>query len=230
MRLSRGEVQFSVSAISSLPRTFFDVLPELEQGGISRVHIDVMDGSFVPRFGLYPEFVEEVRSITKLPIDVHMMLENPEDYVHTFVRAGATRIVPHVEPVAHAHRLLMAILDSGAEAGVALNPLTSAEPLKYVIPELSAVTLMAINPGIVGHREIPFSTKRVGETRKLLDDSGFFGQLEVDGGVTFENIGRNFEGGADLLVVGAGTVFHRGGSVAGNLEKLRLAKTAATRR
>lgn len=208
--------------ISASPKAFFDSLEALEQGGVERIHVDVMDGGFVPRFGLYPEFVGEIRSLSNLPIDVHMMISNPEPYVEDFVAAGASRIVPHIEPVHHAHRLVQKILECGVEAGVALNPHTSLAELKYILSSLSVVTIMAINPGIVGHKIIPSVYDKVADLRRLFDLGNFEGSLEVDGGVTFSNVLDLGAAGADLLVVGAGTVFHPDRSVVENIQQLNL--------
>jgi len=222
MQLSEKWLEFSASVISTSPKSFFDSLSAIGGGGINRIHVDVMDGSFVPRFGLYPEFVEEIRSASDLPIDIHMMTDNAEKYVSDFVAAGASRIVPHIETSHHVHRLVQTIIDSGIEAGLALNPHTDVSTLTHVIQDLSVVTVMAINPGIVGHNAIPSSFAKVREVRNFLDGKGFQGSLEVDGGVNFENVGSFQKAGANVLVVGAGTVFHPAESTSKNLSRLNL--------
>lgn len=225
MALSRKPLEFSASVISTSISTFFESLPRLEQHGINRIHVDVMDGVFVPRFGLYPELVREIRGLTDLPIDVHMMIQNPEDYVSDFVAAGASRITPHLEPVPHVHRLVQKIREAGAEAGLALNPHTDFASLRFLAPDLSVVTLMAINPGIVGHAAIASSVAKVEEVRAFLASRAFDGSLEVDGGVTFENVENFRKAGADTLVVGAGTIFNPSRSVEENLAALNLLRT-----
>jgi ribulose-phosphate 3-epimerase len=207
MRSSNQKLDLSVSAISAAPGLFFEWLPRFRSLGISRIHIDVMDGDFVPRLGMYPEIVEEVRSLTDLPIDIHMMTNSPERLISVFAKAGANRIVPHVEPVHHLDRLVRETLESGVEAGLALNPHTDVSVIKHVVPELSSVTVMAINPGIIGHSFIKASLKKIEDTRDFLSKSNFAGQLEVDGGVTFQNIQALALAGADIAVVGAGTIF-----------------------
>lgn len=228
MALSEKPLEYSVSAISTAPSDFLATLPELAGHGLNRIHIDVMDGSFVPRFGLYPEFVREVRGLTDLPIDIHMMIREPEEYVDVFVGAGASRIVAHVEPVHHLQRLVTKIRASGAEAGLALNPHTDFRFLRYLVPEIHALTLMAINPGIVGHQAIPSTFKKLSEAREFLDGLGFQGSLEVDGGVTFDNVGDFASSGADTLVVGAGTIFHPSDSLDGNVARLRALRGSSS--
>jgi len=185
-----------------------------------------MDGIFVPRFGIFPEFIREIRGMTSLPMDCHVMTIEPEKYVSDFVSAGATRIVPHFEPVLHVHRLIHTILDSGVEAGLAINPHTDISALAHVIEYLSVVTVMTVNPGIVGHKIIPSSFDKVRGVRNFLDSNGFTGDLEVDGGVTFENVADLRDAGADLLVLGAGTVFHPDEDISANLRRLQAIRAA----
>jgi ribulose-phosphate 3-epimerase len=220
MQSNKKGLRFSVSVISTTPGNFLNSLPALEIGGIDRIHVDVMDGLFVPRLGLYPEFVREIRQISELPIDVHMMLETPEKYLEDFANAGASRLVPHVEPVRHVHRLVTSIKDLGLEAGLALNPHTDFSSLKYVAEELSSVTIMAINPGIVGHQVIPAMFAKIAHLRELLAETPNSISIEVDGGVTFDNVPRFQKVGAAVLVVGAGTIFHPKLSLDDNLASL----------
>ena len=220
MQLNESRLGYSVSVISTTPTIFLDSVPLLESTGMDRIHVDVMDGDFVPRFGLYPEFVSEIRGRTRLPIDVHMMIRSPEKYVADFAAAGATRIVPHIEPVEHLSRLVSAILESGVEAGLALNPHTDFSSLKYVLGELNCVMLMAINPGIVGHKAIPATLAKVRDASEYLSAKGFEGNLEVDGGVLFNNVRAFASSGADTLVVGAGTLFNPGRPLEDNIREL----------
>jgi ribulose-phosphate 3-epimerase len=181
-----------------------------------------MDGGFVPRLGLYPEFVREIRSISNLPIDIHMMMLDPEPYFEDFVAAGATRLVPHIEPITHVHRAMQKAHDLGAEFGFALNLHTDLTTLRYIARDLHSVTLMAINPGIVGHGFIEAAYDRITDAREFLDSANFAGSLEVDGGITFDNIPRVRACGANNLVIGAGTVYHPSASLAQNVERLTL--------
>jgi ribulose-phosphate 3-epimerase len=226
MSSSNSPVVYSVSAISTSPRNFFNCIENVVSNGVGRIHVDVMDGRFVPRFGLYPEFVAEIRQLTSAPIDVHMMIEDPENYIHDFVSAGASRIVPHVEPVSHLHRLVSKILDAGAEAGLAINPHSDARSLKYLLPEISVLTVMAINPGMVGHKSIPWTLEKVKDVKQLLREREVQCLLEVDGGVNFANIPNFRSAGTDILVVGAGSLFHPSASTEKNLENLNKIRAA----
>ncbi len=226
MSSNSQRLSYAASVISASPRAFFDTLCLIDTGGIDRLHIDVMDGIFVPRFGIFPEFIRDIRNLTSLPMDCHVMTIEPEKYVSDLVSAGATRIVPHFEPVLHVHRLIHTILDSGVEAGLAINPHTDISALAHVIEYLSVVTVMTVNPGIVGHKIIPSSFDKVRGVRNFLDSNGFTGDLEVDGGVTFENVADLRDAGADLLVLGAGTVFHPDEDISANLRRLQAIRAA----
>lgn len=179
----------------------------LEKGNVNYIHFDVMDGVFVPRYGLFPEYLKAIRSVTTIPIEVHMMVENPEPYIQDFVDAGATMLTPHIEPLVHAHRTVMRIKNSGVKVGLALNPGTSLSCLDYVLDELDLVMLMAINPGIVGHRLIPGTMAKIVDMRKRIDTIGKDIFLEIDGGVTPESGIAMVTAGANMLVCGTGTIF-----------------------
>ena len=218
--MSDHAIELSVSAISASPSSFFSTLESLPSESVSRIHVDVMDGVFVPRLGMYPEFVSDIRSVTSLPIDVHMMMVDPCPYFKVFTEAGASRLVPHLEPLHHARRTVDLICELNVEAGLALNPHTDFRSLRYIMTDLHAVTLMAINPGIVGHRFIPNSLEKLQELRAFLDEHDSEIAIEVDGGITFDNIAPVAAAGADVLVVGAGTIFNPGDTVASNIERL----------
>ena len=211
---------FSVSVISTSTQRFFEDLPIINKSLIKRIHADVMDGQFVPRLGLYPEIVSEIRSKTNLAIDVHLMTQDPFQFIGEFAKAGASRVVPHFESTAHPHRLIQEIRSHGMEAGLALNPHTDFEALKYLLPELNVITLMAINPGIVGHKYIPLIDQKISALRKFADLHDFQGQIEIDGGVVFTNVKKLMELGADVLVGGAGTIFHSDSTTSANIEKI----------
>ena len=220
MESNKGRLVYSVSVISTTPRNFFDSLPLLEKNGIDRIHVDAMDGRFVPRLGLYPEFVQEIRASTSLPVDVHMMLEEPEKYIPDFADAGATRLVPHIESMRHAHRVVSQIVDRGLEAGLAINPHSDFSAIRYLVDDLASVTIMAINPGIVGHKAIPVAFQKIADLKSVLANQTKNIAVEVDGGVTFSNISEFQKAGADALVVGAGTIFHPQGSLSDNMATL----------
>jgi ribulose-phosphate 3-epimerase len=197
----------AASIICGNPLSLEADLAALEKGGIDMIHFDVMDGIFVPRFGLFPEYLKAIRSKTSLPIEVHMMVQDPEPYIQDFVNAGATILTPHIEPLMHVHRTVMKIKNAGAKVGLALNPGTPLSSLDYVLEDLDLVMLMAINPGIVGHKLIPRTMEKIAALRKMIETAGKDIIIEIDGGVTPESGKQMVEAGATMLVCGTGTIF-----------------------
>lgn len=196
----------------------------LEEGGVDYLHFDVMDGLFVPRYGLHPEILTAVRSVTNLPVDVHLMVENPDPYIPVFAKEGADMIAVHAESTRHLHRSLMLIKEHGAKAGVALNPATPVESLQYVLDDLDWVMLMAINPGIVGHKLIPGAIDKIKKMKEMVADrDGFI--IQIDGGVTFESAPRMLEAGANMLVCGSSTIFKPDQKSSHKLKELRQTLT-----
>lgn len=198
--------ELSVSVISGDPLTFVNDLTLLEQGGIDSYHFDVMDGQFVPRFGLYPEYLVMLRKLSNKPIDVHLMVSDPEKYVNVFAIDANIRLIPHVESLAHPIRTLMMIADFGAKAGIAVNPGTPIHTIEPLTGHIDSVMLMAINPGIVGHKLLTNTFKRLEQLREVLSHENQI-KVIIDGGVTFENALELLEAGANSIVCGAGTVF-----------------------
>jgi len=199
--------QLAASIICGNPLNLEADLAALEKGGIDYIHFDVMDGVFVPRFGLFPEYLKAIRTKTDLPIEIHMMVQDPEPYIKDFVDAGATILTPHIEPLLHAHRIVMRIKSAGVKAGLALNPGTSLSSLDYVLEDLDLVMLMAINPGIVGHKLIPRTMEKIADLRKKIDKIGKDIVIEIDGGVTPTSGIEMVKAGANMLVCGTGTIF-----------------------
>jgi ribulose-phosphate 3-epimerase len=190
-------------------------LKELVDSNVDFLHFDVMDGLFVPRYGLYPEILKEIKTEVAqtgkyIPVDAHMMVANPEDYIDTFATAGADYYNVHYEACPNLHRTIKKIKDSGMKAGVALNYHTSPEVLHYLLPDIDMIVLMAINPGIVGHKIIPGIYQKILDTRIMFRDAGFKDILiQIDGGVTFESANKMMNNGADILVCGTGTIFRK---------------------
>jgi ribulose-phosphate 3-epimerase len=181
---------------------------ELVKGKIDWIHFDVMDGQFVPRYGLYPEILSALRNITNTIVDVHMMVENPEDYIDVFATAKADYYCFHIEATNHAHRVVKKIKSSGMKAGVALNPATPISTLEWIINDIDMVCLMAINPGIVGHKLIPSMLNKIKELRDFaIKHNNPDLLIEIDGGVTFESGKDMILNGADALVCGTGSIF-----------------------
>jgi ribulose-phosphate 3-epimerase len=196
------------SLVCSNPLRLEEDINELIKGDADFIHFDVMDGHFVPRYGLYPEILTYLKNLTDIPVDVHMMVSNPEDYIEDFRIAGATYFNFHVEATNHAHRVVKKIEKSGMLPGIALNPSTSLSTLDYLIEDIRMVVLMAINPGIVGHKLIPNMIDKIKELREFADRRGNKNLLiEIDGGVTFDSGVVMAEAGADVLVCGTGTIY-----------------------
>lgn len=175
----------------------------VEKAGADLIHIDVMDGMFVPNITIGASVVESLRKITKLPFDVHLMIESPDRYISTFRSAGSDYITVHVEACRHLHRTIYQIKESGAAAGVALNPSTAPHSIEQILGDVDMVTVMTVNPGFGGQKFIPTMLKKIAAVRQLIATSGKNILLEVDGGVTVENAGSISGAGADILVGGA---------------------------
>lgn len=175
----------------------------VEAAGADYIHIDVMDGHFVPNITIGPLVVEAVRKITRLPLDVHLMIENPDRYIADFAAAGADIIVVHAEASVHLHRSIQLIKSLGKKAGVSLNPATPLNYLDYVLADLDLVLLMTVNPGFGGQSFIEEAIPKIKALRALLDKRGLEAELEVDGGVKIDNIARISHAGADVFVAGS---------------------------
>ncbi|RMF85232.1 MAG: ribulose-phosphate 3-epimerase [Nitrospinota bacterium] len=195
---------------------------EAEAAGADWIHIDVMDGHFVPNLTMGPLVVEALRPITTLPLDVHLMVENPERFVSDFARAGATYLTVHVEATPHLHRVVQQIRELGVRPGVTLNPATPLSLLEEILPAVDLVLVMSVNPGFGGQAYIPASTARISRLRCMLDAIASRAELEVDGGISPQTAPFAVAAGATVLVAGS-AVFNPTGSVAGNIAALRQA-------
>lgn len=175
----------------------------VEEAGADVIHVDVMDGHFVPNLTLGPMIVEAVRKATRLPVDTHLMIEKPERYVEAFARAGSDIVSVHAEACPHLHRVLQQIRAAGAQPAVALNPHTPLDVLEYVLGDCAMVLVMSVNPGFGGQKYIPAAAEKVRRLRRMADERGLALSIEVDGGIvpaTAEEIAR---AGADTLVAGS---------------------------
>jgi ribulose-phosphate 3-epimerase len=175
----------------------------VESAGADYIHIDVMDGHFVPNITIGPLVVEAVRRITPLPLDVHLMIENADCYIPDFAHAGADIIVVHAEATCHLHRTVQLIKSLGKRAGVSLNPATPLSSLDYILEDLDLVLLMTVNPGFGGQSFIEGCLPKIHALRAMLDRRGSEAELEVDGGVKIDNIERIAHAGADVFVAGS---------------------------
>lgn len=175
----------------------------IDAGGADYVHVDVMDGHFVPNITIGPLIVDAIRTVTTLPLDVHLMIENPDQYIPAFAEAGADIIVVHAEASTHLHRSVQLIKSLGKRAGVSLNPATSLSALEMVLPDIDLALLMTVNPGFGGQSFIDNCLPKITELRRMIDALGLPIELEVDGGVKVDNIERIAAAGADVFVAGS---------------------------
>jgi ribulose-phosphate 3-epimerase len=195
---------------------------EAEAAGADRIHIDVMDGRFVPVISMGLPIVEAVRRVTRLPLDVHLMVAEPERHIEAFMEAGGDIINVHVEAATHLHRLVQQVKGRGRLAGVCLNPATPLSAIEELLPLIDQVMVMSVDPGYAGQPFIEAALGKVQRLRRLLDELGLEVEVEVDGGVNAENAPRCVAAGATVLVA-ASAVFNQRASVAENMARLRAA-------
>jgi ribulose-phosphate 3-epimerase len=175
----------------------------VEKAGADWLHIDVMDGHFVPNITIGCVVVESIRKITGLPLDVHLMIENPDFFVKDFADAGADFLTVHVEASVHLHRTVQFIKQHKMKAGVSINPATSVCNLENILSDIDLVLLMSVNPGFGGQEFIPFTLKKIKAVKKMITDAGVTPLIEVDGGVKIKNAKEVADAGADILVMGS---------------------------
>ncbi len=225
--MTSGMIRIGPSILAADFRRLGEQIAEAEAAGADYLHVDVMDGRFVPNISIGLPVLEAVRAATTLPIDVHLMIVEPDRWVERFVRAGADVLTVHVEACDHLDRTLHAIAEAGAEPGVTLNPATPLVSLEEVLPIVRQVLVMSVNPGYGGQALIPSSLRKIQRLRTMLHDQNPSCRIQIDGGVNASNIAAVVAAGADTIVAGT-AVYSAGRSVAESMALLRGAIAGTT--
>ena len=212
-------MKFAPSILTADLARLKEAIEEAEAAGVDWIHLDVMDGVFVPNLTFGPILVEAVRRVTRLPLDVHLMIVNPERYLEDFARAGADVITVHFEATPHAHRAVQKVKELGKKAGLAINPATPLSAFEALLPELDLALLMSVNPGFGGQKYIPQSTERLRRLKALRDALNPACLIEVDGGVNRATVAEVYRAGADVAV--AGSALFNDKPVKENLKELK---------
>jgi len=214
-------IKIAASILSANFGRLGEQVREAEAAGADWIHVDVMDGHFVPNLTVGPLVVQALRPTTKLPLDAHLMIEQPERLIPAFAKAGIDSLTVHVETCPHLHRTICQIKELGVKAGVTLNPATPLVAVEEILPEVDLVLVLSVNPGFGGQSYIPGSTARIARLRNMLNERGLTEvELEVDGGIKPHNVAEIAAAGATVLVVGS-AIFNRQASVAANIAALR---------
>jgi ribulose-phosphate 3-epimerase len=203
-----------------------DEIAAVEAAGADWIHIDVMDGHFVPNITIGPGLIASIRKTTRLPFDVHLMIENPERYIEAFAQAGADWITIHVEATVHLHRTVTLIREKGLKAGVSLNPATPLVQIEPILPDIDLLLIMTVNPGFGGQKFIGGSLSRIRQAKEMIRTLAPKVLLEADGGVTLKNIRAIADAGADILV--AGSAILGSGDYAETIGAMKALLTAPT--
>ena len=196
---------------------------KLEEAGVTLLHFDLMDAHFVPNMPIGLALIEQVRQKTDCAFDIHLMVENNDFFVEAVADIGVQQIAVHAESATHLDRTLSVIQGHGIKAGVALNPATPLSAIAYVIDRLDFVLIMTVNPGFAGQKLVPATLQKISDCQDFLNEHGANLPIEVDGNVSFENIPKMVAAGADILVGGTSSVFHKSGSRAENIENIHQA-------
>ena len=219
-------IELCASILASDFAHLADEVAAAERGGATIIHVDVMDGHFVPNITFGPPVVKALRPITKLPLDCHLMIEDPDAFIPQFAEAGADLISVQQEVCRHLHRTLENIIEHNCLPGVVINPATPVDTLVEILPMVHYVLVMSVNPGFGGQKFIPFSVEKIAYLAELREEMDLNFRIEVDGGVAHDTVASVVRAGAEMLVAGS-AVFERGRTEHNAAELLRLARAAA---
>jgi len=219
-------IELAFSILASDFAHLADEVAAAERGGGTIVHVDVMDGHFVPNITFGPPMVKALRPVTKLPLDCHLMIEDPDSFIPAFAEAGAGMISVHQEVCRHLHRTLQHIADHKVLPGVVINPATPVEMLIEVLPMVHYVLVMSVNPGFGGQKFLPLALEKIEHLVELREAMGLNFRIEVDGGIAHDTVERVVQAGAEMLVAGS-AVFEKGKTEENAAELLRIARSAA---
>ncbi len=220
-----GQITISSSILSADFARLGEQIQEAEQAGVDWIHVDVMDGHFVPNLTMGPFIVETCRRITQLPLDVHLMVDNPAEMVELYARAGAACLSVQVESTPHVYRLLSRIRELGCKPGVVINPGTPAQALSQVLHLVDFVLVMTVNPGYSGQEFIPAVVEKIARVRQMIQERQLNVQIEVDGGITPETLPLTYRAGARIYVA-ATSIFKNPAGIAAGVQALRNAVPA----
>jgi ribulose-phosphate 3-epimerase len=217
------KIKIAPSILSADFSKLGDEIRAMESAGADYIHIDVMDGHFVPNLTFGPPIIKSIRSVTKLPFDVHLMIAPVDPLIPEFITAGADIISVHPESGPHLHRTIQLIKNAGKKAGVVLNPSTPIESMQHVISDVDLILVMTVNPGFGGQKFNPSQLGKIKMLRQMIDQTGRDIDLEVDGGITFDNARDVITAGANVLVAGTASFAGGAAAYADNVKKLRAA-------
>jgi ribulose-phosphate 3-epimerase len=227
--MPRRNIEIAPSILAADFAALGEAIRAAEKGGAEVIHVDVMDGHFVPNISIGVPVVESLRKATKLPLDVHLMIERPEQYIDAFAKAGANRILVQQESTVHLDRALAMVREQRVEAGAVINPATPVAALSEVLDRVDTVLVMTVNPGFGGQQFIPRSLEKIRELKQLRTRYNYDFRIQVDGGVGPENIREIAQAGAETFVVGT-SVFHTPDAAAAVRRLLQLAREAITQK
>jgi len=227
--MTYARIEIAPSILASNFARLGDEIKKVEEGDADVIHVDVMDGHFVPNISIGIPVVASLRKATRLPLDVHLMIEQPEEYIEDFIRAGADRVLVHQEATAHLDRALEMIRENGAQAGAVINPATPVIMLSDVLDKLDTVLVMSVNPGFGGQKFIPNSFEKIRQLNQWRARYNAAFRIEVDGGVDLENAGELAQAGANTFVAGT-SIFHTPDPAAATRQMRKLATEALSQR